>query len=151
MTTPDDLLASFRARIAAAPKPVEPRTDAEIYDRTTSAFASLWRAVEAMNAIVAEVYDPDAKVYIFTEFINRNNETVIGEFRAERPGNSLQGVRTRAIPFTFQGDLAWVKDGSFDDIADVRGELGARFAAASQDRLTARLAEVVSDFYETGL
>lgn len=151
MTTSDDLMSSFRARIAAAPKPTEPRTDAEIYDRTRTAFASLWEAVDAMNAVVRESFAVEAKVYLFTEFINRISETVIGEFRAEKPGNSLQGTRLRTIPFTFQGEAIWVKDGCFDEVADVRGELGARFSAASQDRLAGRLADVVADFYQTGL
>lgn len=151
MTTPDDPLASFRALIAAAPKPVEPPTDAEIHDRVQIDFAALWRTVDAMNAIVRADYHAEAKVYIFIAFINRINETIIGEFRAERPGNSLQGTRTRAVPFTFQGDTVWVKDGAFSEVADLRGEMGARFAAASQDRLTSRLAEVVADFYGTGL
>ena len=151
MTTLDDPLAAFRARIAAAPKPVEPRTDAEIYAEIQAAFAALWRAIDAMSEIVRENYHPEAKVYTVIPFVNRINETVIGEFRAERPGHSIQGTQTRTIPFTFQGDAVWVKDGAFSDVAELQGEMGARFAAASQDRLTARLAEVVGDFYETGL
>ncbi|MCJ2133392.1 hypothetical protein MKK69_04830 [Methylobacterium sp. J-026] len=151
MTTPDDPLIAFRARIAAAPKPVEPRTDAEIYDEIRAAFAALWGTIDAMDAIVRAGYHPEAKVYICIPFVNRINETMVGEFRAERPGHSLQETRTRAIPFTFQGNEVWIRDGAFSDVADLRGEMGARFAAASQDRLAARMAEVVSDFFETGL